>query len=147
MPPVPKDPTMPALAAILETSLYVDDLDRAAAFYEGVMGLAALHTDSRLRAYAVHGRSVLLLFIRGGTLAPVKTPGGTIPPHDGAGQLHIAFSITMATLAEWEDHLARHSVAIEGRSDWARGGHSLYFRDPDQNLLELAAGPGLWAGF
>lgn len=138
---------MPALSAILETSLYVDDLDRAADFYEGVMGLAALHTDRRLRAYAVNGRSVLLLFIRGGTLEPVRTPGGIIPPHDGAGRLHIAFSIPLTALGEWEDHLAQHSVTIEGRSDWQRGGHSLYFRDPDQNLLEIAAGPGLWPGF
>jgi catechol 2,3-dioxygenase-like lactoylglutathione lyase family enzyme len=27
-----------------------------------------------------------------------------------------------------------------------RGGHSIYFRDPDGHLLELAT-PGLWAGY
>ena len=68
---------MPALSAILETVLYVDDLDRAAAFYETVMGLPVLHADSRMRAYDVAGRGVLLLFVRGGTLEPVETPGGT----------------------------------------------------------------------
>jgi len=35
-------------------------------------------------------------------------------------------------------------LAIEGRTDWSRGGHSIYFRDPDGHLLELAT-PGLWA--
>ena len=34
-------------------------------------------------------------------------------------------------------------IAIEGRTDWSRGGHSIYFRDPDGHLLELAT-PGLW---
>ena len=35
-------------------------------------------------------------------------------------------------------------VAIEGRNDWSRGGRSIYFRDPDRHLLELAT-PGLWS--
>ena len=39
---------------------------------------------------------------------------------------------------------ATHGIAIEGRTDWSRGGHSIYFRDPDGHLLELAT-PGLWA--
>jgi len=33
---------MPQMLSILETALYVDDLDRAAAFYEDVMGLSSL---------------------------------------------------------------------------------------------------------
>lgn len=138
---------MPKLIAILETALYVDDLERAAAFYEGVMGLAPMHTDDRMRAYSVNGRSVLLLFIRGGTVEPVQTGGGLIPPHDGAGALHMAFSIDHAALDPWRDHFRRHGVTIESTSAWKRGGHSLYFRDPDGNLLELATTPGLWEGF
>ena len=137
---------MPALSAILETVLYVDDLDRAAAFYETVMGLPVLHADSRMRAYDVAGRGVLLLFVRGGTLEPVETPGGTIPPHDGSGPLHVAFAIERAQLSGWEAHLAHHAVAIESTTEWPRGGHSLYFRDPDGHLLELAT-PGLWQGY
>lgn len=137
---------MPALSAILETVLYVDDLDRAAAFYETVMGLPVLHADSRMRAYDVARRGTLLLFVRGATLEPVETPGGTIPPHDGSGPLHVAFAIEKAELPEWEVHLAEHAVVIESRTDWPRGGHSIYFRDPDGHLLELAT-PGLWQGY
>ncbi len=137
---------MPALSAILETVLYVDDLDRAADFYETVMGLPVLHADSRMRAYDVAGRGVLLLFVRGGTLEPVETPGGTIPPHDGSGPLHVAFAIERAQLSGWEAHLAHHTVAIESTTEWPRGGHSLDFRDPDGHLLELAT-PGLWQGY
>lgn len=139
---------MPQLLSILETALYVDDLDRAASFYEGVMGLPApLHADDRMRAYSVNQQSVLLLFIRGGTTEPVQTGGGLIPPHDASGQIHMAFAIAPDTLDAWRAQLAQHDVLIEGTSDWKRGGHSLYFRDPDGNLLELATTPGLWEGF
>jgi catechol 2,3-dioxygenase-like lactoylglutathione lyase family enzyme len=58
----------------------------------------------------------------------------------------------MATLANvrssagyegWEAQLERCKIAIEGRTSWPRGGRSVYFRDPDGHLLELAT-PGLW---
>ncbi len=138
---------MPNLICVLETALYVDHLGRAATFYEEVMGLQILHADDRLRAYNVNDRSVLLLFIRGGTLEPVQTGGGLIPPHDGSGALHVAFAIAQSELPEWKAHLEAHGVEIESTSDWKRGGHSLYFRDPDGNLLEIASTPGLWEGF
>ncbi len=137
----------PPLLSVLETALYVDDLDRAAAFYEHTMGLSPLHSDDRLRAYNVNDRSVLLLFMRGGTVEPVQTGGGLIPPHDGSGQLHMAFAATHDALPLWRTHLKAAGIEIEGTSDWKRGGHSLYFRDPDGNLLEIAAMPGLWSGF
>ena len=135
---------MPRLDGVLETALYVDDLDRAARFYEDVLALPVLTADSRFRAYDVGGRSVLLVFQRGATLETVHMPGGTIPPHDGHGPLHIALAIPAAALKEWEERLGAHGIEIEGRTDWKRGGHSIYFRDPDGHLLELAT-PGLWA--
>jgi catechol 2,3-dioxygenase-like lactoylglutathione lyase family enzyme len=129
---------------VLETALYVGDLERAARFYEDVLGLAPLTSDSRFRAYDVGGRSVLLLFRRGATLETVRLPGGTIPPHDGHGPLHIAFAVPADCLASWEGRLEGRGVAIEGRTTWPRGGRSLYVRDPDGHLLEFAT-PGLWA--
>jgi catechol 2,3-dioxygenase-like lactoylglutathione lyase family enzyme len=135
---------VPKLDRVLETCLYVDDLGRAARFYEQVLELTALTSDARFRAYDVGGKSVLLLFRRGATLETVHMPGGTIPPHDGHGPLHIAFAVSAAELPAWERRLGEHGVVIEGRTDWSRGGHSIYFRDPDGHLLELAT-PGLWA--
>ncbi len=132
------------LERVIETCLYVDDLARAATFYEEVLGLGALTGDSRFRAYDVGGQSVLLLFRRGATLETVHMPGGTIPPHDGHGPLHMAFAVTADALPQWEERLRERGIAIEGRTDWSRGGHSIYFRDPDGHLLELAT-PGLWA--
>ena len=137
---------MPKLDRVIETCLYVDNLDRAAGFYEQVLGLKVLTQDERFRAYDVGGQSVLLLFRRGATLKTVHMPGGTIPPHDGHGPLHIAFAIKAEALGEWEERLRHQSVTIEGRTEWSRGGHSIYFRDPDGHLLELAT-PGLWATY
>ena len=132
------------LDRVLETCLYVDDLDRAAKFYEEVLELKVLTSDARFRAYDVGEESVLLLFRRGATLETVRMPGGTIPPHDGHGPLHMAFAVTADALPQWEERLRERGIAIEGRTDWSRGGHSIYFRDPDGHLLELAT-PGLWA--
>ncbi len=134
----------PRLGRVIETCLYVDDLERAGDFYERVLGLPAMTGDGRFRAYDVGGKSVLLLFRRGATLETVHMPGGTIPPHDGHGPLHLAFAVSADELAAWETRLAEHGIAIEGRTDWSKGGHSIYFRDPDRHLLELAT-PGLWA--
>ncbi len=132
------------LDRVIETCLYVDDLDRAGRFYEQVLELRAMTSDARFRAYDVGGQSVLLLFRRGATLQTVRMPGGTIPPHDGHGPLHMAFAVTVEALPQWEARLTEQGIAIEGRTDWSGGGHSIYFRDPDGHLLELAT-PGLWA--
>lgn len=137
---------MPKLNRVLETVLYVSDLDQAADFYERILGLECIHKDRRLRAYDVGGSGVLLLFPQGGSLKPVETPGGIIPPHDGAGPVHIAFSIDLDDLEPWRKHLCAAGVTLEGKTEWPRGGVSIYFRDPDMHLLEIAT-PGLWKGY
>ena len=136
----------PSLNGVLETALYVDDLDRARRFYEDALGLKPAFADQRLCAFEVASASVLLLFPRGKTLETVVMAGGTIPPHDGHGPLHIAFAISRDDLPAWEARLAARGAPIEGRTEWPRGGTSIYFRDPDGHLLELAT-PGLWPGY
>jgi len=135
---------MPALSGILETALHVDDLDRASDFYERVLGLQRIAGDARFRVYSVAGRDVLLLFKRGETSQPLVFSGGVIPPHGSSGQLHVAFSVSADELPVWESRLAANSIAIESRVSWPLGGRSIYFRDPDSHLLELAT-PGLWS--
>jgi catechol 2,3-dioxygenase-like lactoylglutathione lyase family enzyme len=134
---------MPKLDGVLETALYTDDMERARSFYEGVFDLVPIFSDARLTAYGIAPRSVLLIFKRGAATQTVTMPGGTIPGHDGAGPLHVAFAIGKDELAEWERHLTAKNIAIEGTTTWSRGGRSIYFRDPDGHLLELAT-PGLW---
>ena len=145
-------PAVNSVSRLLEAALYVDDLERAAQFYREVLGLAPmvgttleLQTQSPvLRPLHIPGGQVLLLFRKGSTTATAVHPGGTIPPHDGSGQLHLAFAISSADLESWRERLQTHGVVIEGEMSWPRGGKSLYFRDPDGNLIELAT-PGLWS--
>ena len=128
---------------IVETALHVEDVARSSAFYEKLFGLRRLAGDERFCSFAVPGNAVLLLFRKGGTPEPIPTPGGMIPPHDGSGQMHFAFKIAADSLDACRRELAEAGVAIESTVHWPRGGTSVYFRDPDQHLVELIT-PGCW---
>jgi catechol-2,3-dioxygenase len=137
---------MPKLQDLKETSLYVDDLERAKGFYERVLGLRPLVEDQRLCALDVASKHILLLFLRGASLNETHLPGGTIPPHDGAGPIHAAFAVNREDLPDWEAHLRSQGVEILSGVSWPRGGQSIYFRDPDGHVLELLT-PGVWATY
>jgi catechol 2,3-dioxygenase-like lactoylglutathione lyase family enzyme len=128
---------MPAITGIIEAALYVDDVPRAVRFYEDVLGLETIDTDERLTAMGVGGKHILLVCKRGASAHLSETA------HDAHGQQHIAFSVPEADLDAWEVHLRERGIAIERERRWARGGRSLYFRDPDGHILELAS-PGVW---
>ena len=134
---------VPTVSGVLETSLYVDHVGRSSEFYRSLFGFETLIEDHRFCAMSVAAKQVLLLFQKGSSTSVTAVPGGTIPPHDGAGELHLAFSIPASALADWEARLAAMNVAIESRVWWPRGGQSVYFRDPDRNLVELIT-PGCW---
>jgi catechol 2,3-dioxygenase-like lactoylglutathione lyase family enzyme len=89
------------------------------------------------------GADVLLLFTYDGSREPVVIRGGIIPPHETWGTGHFAFAISLDSLATWRSHLRESGIVIESEVKWERGGTSLYFRDPDANLVELAT-PGVW---
>jgi catechol 2,3-dioxygenase-like lactoylglutathione lyase family enzyme len=134
---------MPAIGRVLETSLYVDELPRSIDFYQRIFGFDQLMADDRFCALNVSSQQVLLLFVKHGTTEPITIPGGVIPPHDGEGTTHLAFTIASDDEATWLERLRAHNVDIESRVAWPRGGFSLYFRDPDRHLLELVT-PGCW---
>ncbi|MBB2959741.1 VOC family protein [Methylobacterium sp. R2-1] len=137
---------MPRPDRILETALYVDDLQRAHEFYETVIGLERILKSETLWAYDVGGRNVLLLFRRGASVSPQRLHGGLIPAHDGTGPLHLCFGTTEDELPAWEVKFDANGVVIEGRVSWPSGATSLYFRDPDGHMLELAT-RGLWPNY
>jgi catechol 2,3-dioxygenase-like lactoylglutathione lyase family enzyme len=132
------------VTGVLEYGVYVDDVPRSVEFYQRIFGFEQLQGDERFCALSVAGKQVFLIFKKGGTLQPMPLPGGVLPPHDGSGQLHFAFSIPEADLAAWEERLGESGIAIESRVTWPRGGRSIYFRDPDGHLVELIT-PGCWA--
>jgi catechol 2,3-dioxygenase-like lactoylglutathione lyase family enzyme len=137
---------IPRVTGVLETCLHVADVETSARFYERIFGFARMASDARFCALAVAPQSVLLLFLRGGSLQPIAVPGGLIPPHDGAGRLHFAFAIPAEDFELWQQRLTELGVAIESHVRWESGRQSLYFRDPDDHLVELAT-PGIWPNY
>jgi catechol 2,3-dioxygenase-like lactoylglutathione lyase family enzyme len=136
----------PAIRGVVETALYVEDMNRAVAFYRDALGLTPMSVGGRLSAFDAGGATVLLLFHRGATREGFRWPGGWIPPHDGSGPLHVAFAVEAGELEAWETALAARGVAIESRVTWERGGRSLYLRDPDGHSVELVTA-GTWANY
>jgi len=136
----------PKITRVLETCFDVDDLERGRRFYEMLFGFPVIASGDRFCAFDVAGKSVLLLFLRNTSLVAMPTVGGPIPPHGSHGPQHAAFSSEEQELAAWRLRLADAKIAIESEVKWARGGTSIYFRDPDGNLLELAT-PGLWPAY
>jgi catechol 2,3-dioxygenase-like lactoylglutathione lyase family enzyme len=128
----------PKSDGILESSLYVSDLARSVRFYRETFGFAVI-SEFGERGCAMHAGTsqVLLLFKKGASRSTPSTP------HDGDGELHLAFAIAAAELSRWEAWLGQRGIAIEEKKQWELGGWSLYFRDPDGHLIELVT-PGTW---
>jgi catechol 2,3-dioxygenase-like lactoylglutathione lyase family enzyme len=135
----------PRVQGIVETCMNVSEVGRARQFYESVFGLEVLVGDDRFCAFQV-GKDVLLLFLCGASDNPVALPGGSIPPHETVGAGHFAFAVSPETLSDWRTRLLDRGIEIESEVRWERGGFSIYFRDPDNNLVELAT-PGIWANY
>ncbi|MGP8243415.1 MAG: hypothetical protein ACLQVN_02730 [Bryobacteraceae bacterium] len=57
---------------------------------------------------------------------------------------HLAFAIQAQELAAWEAWLAANATPVEERRTRESGGQSIYFRDPDRHLTEIAT-PGVWS--
>jgi lactoylglutathione lyase len=135
----------PKISSVLETALYVADLDRSVAFYKRVLGLSlASEPISRMCALNVTESQVLLLFKKGASVRATVTPYGTIPPTDGDGSLHVAFFIPASDFESWRGRLHQSRVDIESIVMWPVGGRSIYFRDPDNHLIELKT--SYWSG-
>ncbi|HEY6127888.1 MAG TPA: VOC family protein [Candidatus Acidoferrum sp.] len=128
----------PRTDGIVESSLYVSDVPRSISFYEDIFGFRVI-SDFGERGCAMQAgsRQVLLLFKKGASRTIQS-------PHDGDGELHIAFATPSAELDAWESWLRAKGISVQEKRTWELGGCSLYFRDPDGHLLELAT-PGVWS--
>lgn len=128
---------------ILETALYVDDLDAAAAFYGDLIGLETLtRVDGRHHFFRC-GDGVLLLFVADQTLKPSTDPRLPVPPHGTKGPGHACFAVDGTHLDDWRQRLADAGIAIEADFRWPNTARSIYVRDPAGNSIELAE-PKLW---
>ncbi|UWQ51483.1 VOC family protein [Leisingera caerulea] len=137
-------PHAPAPTAILEASLYVDDLDAAEDFYGRILGLERIQRVANRHAFFRCGPSVLLLFNAEETVKPPGNPRLPVPPHGARGPGHVCFAQTREELLLMRARLKKAGVAIEAEFDWPSGARSVYFRDPAGNSVEIAE-PHLWA--
>jgi catechol 2,3-dioxygenase-like lactoylglutathione lyase family enzyme len=124
---------------VLETCLYVDDIDAAQAFYSRVLGLDMDCRNGERHVFFRCGGAMFLLFNPQQTMQP----GGIVPPHGAKGVGHVAFAVTAGELPAWREWLHGHSVDIEAEVTWPTGGQSLYVRDPAGNSVELTT-PAIW---
>jgi catechol 2,3-dioxygenase-like lactoylglutathione lyase family enzyme len=127
------------IKAVVETALYVHDLQAAEIFYRTVLGLPVIGKEpGRHVFFQVGEASVLLAFLADATLK-----GDQLPPHGATGPGHFALGIEADSIDTWRKLLHSHGVRIEKEVEWPRGGKSLYFRDPAGNSVELVT-PGVW---
>ena len=127
------------IQAVIETAIYLDDLDQSERFYRDVLGLPVIVKEpGRQIFFRVGTSSVLLAFLAEATLK-----GDQLPAHGTKGPGHFALGIDAGDLDAWRQRLTEKGVAIEQEMEWPRGGKSIYFRDPAGNLVELVT-PGIW---
>ena len=131
---------------VLETAVYCDDLARTLAFYRDLLDAEPMLQVERVAAFDAGEGTVLLLFQRGACDYPFEAAGGMVPGHTSTGPAHLAFAIDKSEVRAWLDRLEALRIPIESRVDWPRGGHSIYFRDPDGRSVELAT-PGTWPSY
>jgi catechol 2,3-dioxygenase-like lactoylglutathione lyase family enzyme len=130
--------------AILESALYVTDLEAAEAFYRDVIGLELLGKVEGRHAFFRCGGGVLLLFNAEATrIPPAPDARLKVPPHGTVGEGHLCFAATADEMAGWRTHLTAKGIAIESEFEWPQGGHSIYIRDPSCNSIEFAE-PRIW---
>ena len=129
---------MQPIDRVLETILYVDDLDAAERFYGEVLRLELDSRKDGLFVFFRCGDGMLLLFE-----PEAASTGRNVPAHGARGPGHACFAVAEDALPAWQARLAAAGVAIEQEMSWPRGGRSFYFRDPAGNSLELAT-PRIW---
>ncbi len=114
--------------------LRVADLERAIAFYEGVLGAKVERRAEKFALVQLRaGRSLIDLIE-----APEKD-------REGANMDHFALRIEPFDEAAIRAHLAAHGIEVgELKTRYGADGNgpSLYIEDPDGNTVELKGPPG-----
>ena len=124
-------PTVPGLR-IGHVHLKVADLDRAIAFYSGVLGLDVIQRYGPQAAFLSAGG-----YHHHIGLNTWESAGGTPPPAGHTGLYHTAFLYpTRADLAQALRRVREANIPLDGAADHGVS-EALYIRDPDQNGVEL----------
>ena len=130
------------LQSIDHVVLVVRDLEQAIRFYRDVLGCRVLREaewrrgEARFPSVAIGSGQMLNLHQAGTPVSPEA-----VNPQAGSGDLCFVAAVPIAEVVE---RLSAHGVAIEIGPVPRMGGRgvvgtSVYFRDPDGNLLEIMA--------
>lgn len=122
-----------AIKAIDYTVIYVRDLAAMRRFYEDVLGFELIRELSpRWIEYRV-GANTLALAIPGLTAKDAPVPRGS-------AALQLAFKVARDDVDACAKELQRRGIALVAPpTDQPFGHRTLFFRDPDGNLLEVYA--------
>jgi catechol 2,3-dioxygenase len=123
---------IPAGTRIGHVHLKVADLDRALAFYCGVLGFELIQKYGSQAAFVSAGG-----YHHHIGLNTWESLGGSPPPPGSTGLFHTAILYpTRADLANALRRLIDNRIPLDGASDHGVS-EALYLRDPDQNGVEL----------
>jgi len=126
------------ITQIKETCLYISDLDRAEAFYAGLLGFPLISKIEGRHIFFRCGTSVLLCF-----LPEVTKAETTLPPHFADGKQHLAFEVEQNDYLRTKQKLIQHNIKIIHEQEWRDGLKSAYFEDPFGHILEIVP-KGIW---
>jgi catechol 2,3-dioxygenase len=112
--------------------LKVADIDRALAFYCGVLGFQLMQRFGREAAFISAGG-----YHHHIGLNTWESRGGSPPPQGTTGLYHLAILYpTRAALGDALRRLIEAKISLDGASDHGVS-EALYLRDPDENGVEL----------
>ncbi len=137
--------SIPSLNQVIESCIYVDDLDAALPFYRDLLGLELVTAEMSRHLFFKCGNSMVLVFKPEATLQPGCRGEGhvEVPTHGAQGPGHLAFAVTEDELEVWRARFQEFNCPVEMEIEWPGGGHSLYVRDPGNNSIEVVT-PKLW---
>ena len=122
-----------AVSAIDYTVIFVRDMAAMRRFYEDVLALPMLRELSPNWIEYGLGPNTLALARPSRTAADAPTPAGS-------ASLQLAFKVSAPEVDQCADELLRQGVALLSPPTNQSFGHrTLFFRDPDGNLLEVYA--------
>src|SRR5262245_35738889 len=122
-----------AIRAIDYTVIFARDMAAMRHFYEDILGLPLLRELSPSWIEYRVGDNTLALARPSRTAADVPTP-------NGSASLQLAFKVSAPEVDQCADELVRRGVKLlSPPTDQAFGHRTLFFRDPDGNLLEVFA--------
>ena len=129
----PSGSAFQAIRAIDYTVIFVRDMAAMRRFYEDILGFALLRELSPNWIEYRVGSNTLSLGSPTRTAADVPTP-------NGSASLQLAFKVSIPEVDQCADELVRRGVdLLSPPTDQAFGHRTLFFRDPDGNLLEMFA--------